>query len=254
MTKLAALTSGELDFASVNPAHAAYVSRNPALVVRDYPVLFTNGIVFNTRSAPFSDRATRQRVNAALDRQALVDGFVYGYGTPAEGPVPPELGGEMGTGKGETAPGPVPRSPSRIPPPTGRDALSFELLTVGSGEAALEQMIQAQLARHGIAVTIRQLELSAFLERVYGTHEFQAAVLGTPGDVGLGYLVPLLTVAGLMPPDDDRDRLLRIYHDETPVAFLYHSRGVQGINRRLQGVELGLRGELASVSRWSITP
>lgn len=252
MTKLAALTSGELDFASVNPAHASYVRDNPTLVVRDYPVLFTNGIVFNTRRPPFNDRATRQRVNAALDRQALVDGFVYGFGTVAEGPLPPELEME-GTGNSRT--GRKPSAGHRAALSTSQDSpLAFELLTVGSGEAALEQMIQAQLARQGIRVTIRQLELSAYLERVYTTHDFQAAVLGTPGDIGLGYLVPLLAVSGLVPPDHDRNQLLRLFHDETPVAFLYHSRGVQGVNRRLHGVELGLRGELASVSRWSIAP
>ncbi|HWA16345.1 MAG TPA: ABC transporter substrate-binding protein [Gemmatimonadales bacterium] len=255
MTKLAALTSGELDFASVQPAHAAYVKRNPAIVVRDYPVLFTTGIVFNTRRAPFTSLAARQRVNAALDRQELVDGFAYGYATPATGPVPPELGNrEQGTGNGGSAGGPVPRSPSPVPHSVGRDTVSFELLTVGSGEAALEQMIQAQLAQHGIRVRIRQLELSAYLERVYTTHEFQAAVLGTPGDIGLGYLVPLLAVSGLTRPETTPAQLLDFYNDETPVAFLYHSRGVQGINRRVQGVELGLRGELASVSRWSIAP
>ena len=52
------------------------------------------------------------------------------------------------------------------------------MLTVGSGEAALEQMLQAQLARAGFDVRIRQLELSAFLDRAYGPrHEFDAAVL-----------------------------------------------------------------------------
>jgi peptide/nickel transport system substrate-binding protein len=249
MTKLAALTSGELDFASVQPAHAAYVKRNPGLVVRDYPVLFTTGIVFNTRRAPFDDLAARRRVNEALDRQELVDGFAFGYATPATGPLPPELetsafgNREAGTGRMSPVPG------SSFPAP---DSLGFELLTVGSGEAALEQMIQAQLAPRGIRVTIRQLELSAYLERVYTTHDFQAAVLGTPGDIGLGYLVPLLGVTGLIPPGTTPAELLGFYEDETPVAFLYHSRGVQGINRRLQGVELGLRGELASVSRWSI--
>jgi peptide/nickel transport system substrate-binding protein len=247
MTKLAALTSGELDFASVQPAHAAYVRQNPAVVVRDYPVLFTTGIVFNTRRAPFNDLAARQRVNAALDRQELVDGFAYGYATPATGPVPPELvvPNEV---KGTNSPMP----PACSPRCARGDSLAFELLTVGSGEAALEQMIQAQLAQQGIRVTIRQLELSAYLQRVYTTHDFQAAVLGTPGDIGLGYLVPLLGVTGLRPAGTTPAELLGFYHDETPVAFLYHSRGVQGINRRLRGVELGLRGELASVSRWTI--
>jgi peptide/nickel transport system substrate-binding protein len=130
--------------------------------------------------------------------------------------------------------------------------LSFELLTVGSGEAALEQMVQAQLARAGITVKIRQLELSAFLDRVYGPHpDFEAALLGTPGDVGLGYLKPLAALSGLEPPDGVA-ALSRFFRDSVPVTFLYHARGLQGINRRVRGVQLGLRGELASVASWSV--
>ena len=255
MTKLAALTSGELDFAALQPAYASFARRDPTLVVRDYPVLFTTGIVFNARRPPFNDPAARRRVNVALDRRALVEGFAYGFATPAETPVPPELivpsakfqvpGGsvqvhlELGTSNSELDSAP----------------LSFELLTVGSGEAALEQMIQAQLALQGIRVTIRQLELSAFLDRVYTAHQFEAAVLGTPGDLGLGYLDPLARLSGLPVPSTATPAgLLDFFRDSLPVAFLYHARGVQGINRRLEGVQLGLRGELATVSRWSVRP
>ena len=41
-------------------------------------------------------------------------------------------------------------------------------------------MVQARLKNAGFDVAIRQLELSAFLARVYGAHDFEAAVLGTP--------------------------------------------------------------------------
>lgn len=249
MTKLAALTSGELDFAALQPAYASFARRNPGIVVRDYPVLFTTGIVFNARRAPFDKPAARRRVSGALDRAALVQGFAYGFATPAETPVPPELR--------------VPSSEFRVSRGIEEDnaergtrnseRLSFELLTVGSGEAALEQMIQAQLAEYGITVRIRQLELSAFLERVYTAHDFDAAVLGTPGDLGLGYLDPLARLSGLpVPAVADPADLLPFYRDSLPVAFLYHARGVQGVNRRLEGVQLGLRGELATVSAWSL--
>jgi peptide/nickel transport system substrate-binding protein len=40
--------------------------------------------------------------------------------------------------------------------------------------------------------------------------------------------------------------------DQVPVAWLYHARGVQGINRRLQGVHFDLRGELATLQEWSL--
>jgi len=247
MTKLAALTSGELDVAGIQPAHADFVRRDPRLAVMDYPLLLTTGIIFNVRRAPFESLGHRVRVAAALDRAALVAGFVYGFGTPADGPVPPGVAGWDTLAKALGA-------EARVQPSRETGPLHFELLTVGSGEAALEQMVQAQLGRAGITVTIRQLELSAFLDRVYGrSHDFDAALLGTPGDLGLGYLRPLAALSGLTPPTE-RAALFRFFRDSLPATFLYHSRGLQGINRRVRGVQFGLRGELATVSNWSVAP
>jgi peptide/nickel transport system substrate-binding protein len=128
----------------------------------------------------------------------------------------------------------------------------FELLTVGSGEAALEQMIQAQLARAGFDVSIRQLELSAFLDRVYGPRrQFEAAVLGIPGDLSLGYLPPLAELAGMTAASEPGE-VQRLLADSLPVVFLYHARGLQGMNRRIRGVRMDLRGELAGISGWSV--
>jgi len=39
-----------------------------------------------------------------------------------------------------------------------------------------------------------------------------------------------------------------------PVAFLYYARGVQGINRRVRGVRMDVRGELPTVTQWRVTP
>lgn len=249
MTKLSALTSGELDFAGIQPAHAGFVAAHPALRAVDYPLLFSVGVLFNARRPPFADLAARRRVAGALDRGALVQGVVYGFGTPATGPVPPGV------------PGAAEGGVSVVPAGTQDDSpFGFELLTVGSGEAALEQMLQAELARRGISVTIRQLELSAFLDRVYGpAHDFDAAVLGVPGDLELGHLAPLATLAGLPAPAPGSARarvgaLLGWFEDRIPMTFIYHARGLQGINRRVLGVELGLRGELATVSQWHIAP
>ncbi|MGH7510757.1 MAG: ABC transporter substrate-binding protein [Gemmatimonadales bacterium] len=244
-TKLAALTSGELDFAGIQPAHAEFVRRDSNLAVLSYPLLMTYGIVFNARRPPFDRLQIRQAVSDAIDRQELVDGYIYGFGTPAVGPVPP------------TAPGFVPishpsQATSRVPASAG--PISFELLTVGSGEAALEQMVQARLRRAGFDVTIRQLELSAFLGRVYGSSpDFDAAVLGIPGDLGLGYLGPLAALSGFEAPTDPV-AAQRLFADSMPVAFLYHARGLQGMNRRVRGVSMDLRGELPTVHEWWVTP
>jgi ABC-type transport system substrate-binding protein len=38
--------------------------------------------------------------------------------------------------------------------------------------------------------------------------------------------------------------------DSLPMMWVYHSRGVQGISARLDGVKMDLRGELASLAQW----
>ena len=244
-TKLAALTGGELDVAGINPAHAEFVRRDPRLAVLDYPLLFTYGIVFNTRRPPFDDRRVRLAAALAIDRREVVDGYLFGFATPATGPVPAGVPGAL-------PPPDLPLAPDSARRLLGGAPVAIELLTVGSGEAALEQLLQARLAAVGFRVAIRQLELSAFLDRVYGPrHDFDAAVMGIPGDIGLGHLAPLLALAG-MPAPADVAAAQRAFADSTPVAFLYHSRGLQGITRRLRNVAMDVRGELVTAARWRL--
>src|SRR5437016_535346 len=79
-------------------------------------------------------------------------GYLYGFGSVADGPVPPDVPGYVSVR-------PVPTNPDSARRLLGGRRIAFELLTVGSGEAALEQMIQARLAAVGFDVAIRQLEL-----------------------------------------------------------------------------------------------
>lgn len=241
-TKLAALTSGELDFAGIQPAHASFVRRDPHLRVVEYPLLFTYGLVFNTRRLPFNNSAIRRAISLAIDRRAIVNGYLFGFGTEATGPAQPQRG-DPAAFRPDLA------TARRL---LGGRSVRFELLTVGSGEAALEQMLQTQLAAIGVHAEIRQLELATFLDRVQGpAHDFDAAVMGIAGDVGMGQLSPLLETSGLR-HDDNVRAMLQLFADSTPVAFLYHARGVQGMNRRIEGVQMDSRGELASLRHWHI--
>jgi hypothetical protein len=88
---------------------------------------------------------------------------------------------------------------------------------------------------------------------VYGSHDFDAAVLGISGDLGLGYLGPLADLAGMRAPSDP-EAAQRFFADSLPVAFLYHARGLQGMNRRVRGVTMDLRGELPTVHDWWVQP
>jgi peptide/nickel transport system substrate-binding protein len=37
-----------------------------------------------------------------------------------------------------------------------------------------------------------------------------------------------------------------------PTAWLYHARGVQGVSRRIEGLRMDLRGELAGIAGWRV--
>ena len=250
MVKLSALVAGELDFAGISPQHVAFVRGHPPLTVREYPLIFPYGLVFNTRRAPFNDPRARLAAALAIDRREIVDGYLFGLGIPADGPVPPGLPGYV----------PVPATP--VNPDSARRLItalgsggtppSFELLSVGSGEAPLEQMLQARLAAVGFHVTIRQLELSTFLDRVNGRqHDFTAAIMGITGDPGLGYLQSLPERTGMPLPADPREAQ-RALAQERPVVWLYHARGVQGMNSRVRDVRMDMRGELATVTAWHV--
>src|SRR5215831_6038668 len=89
-TKFAGLASGELDVAGISPAMAPLARRDPSMRVVEYPILFTTGLVFNVRKAPFDDVRIRRAISLSIDRQRLVAAALAGFGVPAAGPVPSE--------------------------------------------------------------------------------------------------------------------------------------------------------------------
>ncbi len=286
-TKLAALTSGELDFAGISPAHAEFVEQDPRLTVVDYPVLFVYALAWNLRRPPFDEVRVRRALTLALDRQLMVDAYLNGYGTVAEGPVPPEHPWHEPVPPMRTDPAAARRLLEEAGWSPGADGmrqrggrrLAFELLTVGSGENALEQMIQAQLREVGVAVTIRQLELATFLAVAQSPQrDFDALVTGIPGDLSLGFVAAMFEgrdpgplaypgfasaafdtalAAARVAPTEDALRAawqaaqLVLYRNH-PTTWLYHARGLQGANRRVRALAPDLRGELATIANWRI--
>jgi peptide/nickel transport system substrate-binding protein len=284
-TKFAGLVSGELDVAGIAPTAAALLARDPAARVLSYPVAFATGLVFNAARPPFDDARVRRAVDLAVDRRRLVAVALAGYGAPAVGPVPPDHPLALARAVAhDTAAADAlldaagwRRGPGGARWRGGR-ALQVELLTVGAGDNAAEQLVQADLAARGVRLAIRPLELGAFLARARAARkDWDALLTGVPGDVGLAYVTSLfassaaggaldyagfhrpavdaaLARATAAPTPDARraawEDVQRVLADSAPVAWLYHSRGVQGVARRLAGVVMDLRGELATVHDW----
>lgn len=282
-TKFAALSSGDVDVAGISPTMASLVSRDLRLRLVSYPVAFSNVLVFNVSRAPFEDVRVRRAVAAAIDRQRLVEVALSGFAEPADGPIPP---GHPAASPDDTPP----EAPDALLDAAGWSRgtdgwreragarLSFTLRSVGSGDNAMEQLIQADLRRVGIQVTLQQVELGTFLREARApVKTFDAILTGIPGDLSLSHVAAMfegaqsggaLDYAGFHHPGlDTLLRAARAGSDvagwravaawlerEAPVAWLYHSRGVQGLRARVEGVVMDLRGELVSVSNWRLRP
>src|SRR5262249_13015782 len=263
-TKFAGLASGELDVAGISPAMAPLARRDPSMRVVEYPILFTTGLVFNVHKPPFDDVRVRRAISLSIDRSRIVAAALAGFGVPASGPVPPESPFVLpGTPVRDTA-----LADSRLEAAGWRRAdkgprrrlgrpLELDLFTVGSGDNALEQLVQADLALRGIRVNIRQVELGTFLNAARApTKTFDVLVAGIPGDVALSFVSAMfetrqrggaLDYTGFHSPEldslfvaarnaSDEERRIaswravqRVLNDSMPVAWLYYSRGVQGV-------------------------
>ncbi len=288
-TKFAGLVSGELDVAGISPAMVGLVSRDPLLVLETPPVLFSTMLAFNTTRAPFDDARVRRAVSVALNRQRIVDAAVAGYAVPASSAVPPGVFGDVPTAAyadsilaaalldsaGWT------RSRDGVRTRAG-ERLEVTLLTVGSGDLAVEQLLQDDLRRIGLDLRIRTVEMATFLSGMRATDkQFALAYTGVPGDLALGHLTALfhsaqrggaldytgyhtaeldalLNVArnadGAAARDTAWSRVSAHLEEHAPVAFVYHGRGVQGRARSLDGVVMDLRGELTSIAQWRRRP
>ncbi len=288
-TKFAGLVSGELDVAGIAPSMSALAARDPSLRVISYPVLMSYGMVFNVARAPFDDARVRRAVGLAIDRRRIVTAALDGFGTPAWGPIPathPYALPAFDSAAQDTV-----RADALLDGagwrrgPAGRRAkngvpLGMGLLTVGSGDNAVEQLLQADLGAIGVRVSIQQRDLASFLAQARARPaRFDALFTGIPGDLSLAYLSAMydshqaggaldyggyhtphldsLLAAARTAPGGDRARdawaaVQRDLAAQAPAVWVYDARGVQGVSRRLRGVQRDLRGELVPVHDWTI--
>jgi len=288
-TKFAGLVSGELDVAGVSPTMAQLVREDPSLRLLSPPVLFSTVLAFNSTRAPFDDDRVRRAVSLAVQRQQLVDAAVAGFGTPATSALPAGLPVSPAVAPAHDATRQARLADSLLDAAGWRRTasggirsrngrpLELTLLTVGSGDMAVEQLVQADLAARGIAVNIRVAELASFLATVRNPDKrFDVVLTGIPGDLALGHLSALfdsrqrggaldytgyhtpaldsaLNAARTAPPDRAREAwqaVDRFLQRDMPIAWLYHARGVQGTSARLHNVTMDLRGELVTVTQW----
>jgi peptide/nickel transport system substrate-binding protein len=275
--------------AGISPMMAKLAERDATLRLVTYPVLFGTALFFNTTRPPFDDARVRRAVARSIDRARIVEIALAGFGQPASSAVPPDspFAWRGPTERDTTEADRLldaagwRRGADGVRERAGR-SFEVELLTVGSGDNVAEQLVQADLAARGLRVRVRQTEMGAFLTMARGAQKrFDLLLAGVPGDLSLSYLdamfssrqrggtldytgyhngqLDVLLERAIDAPTPERGRLdwgdvQSALDTLAPATWLFHSRGVQGLSRRVQGVRMDLRGELVTVHDWTLAP
>lgn len=165
---LAALKTGDVDVArTIAAKDVATVKSDSNLIYRDTAALGFNGFELNTGAPPFNDPAKRKAVALALDRYSILKNINFNIGSVGYGPIPPSSWAfdpnEKLYDKADAA-----KAKSTA---TG---FSFSYKTTSDPVAQqLAQLIQADLAKAGITMTI-QTEEFARITQECEQHDFQA--------------------------------------------------------------------------------
>ncbi len=153
----AAVTSGEVDVAAnVSPAAAKTAERTGQLAVSRRPAAATYPLLMRLDKAPFDRPEVRRAVKLAVDRQALVDSVLLGYGT---------VGGDAPGG-------------ADVPPPArdlaeARRVLSslgpvvLHTTTAYPGMVSAATLLATQLGEAGLKVEVKQDPPDTYWTQVY---------------------------------------------------------------------------------------
>jgi ABC-type transport system substrate-binding protein/ABC-type dipeptide/oligopeptide/nickel transport system permease component len=175
----AALMAGDVDAFSNYPAPESF-----SQFALDRRFKIFNGTTemetvlgLNERVAPLGNVLVRRAISYALDRRAIIDGAMFGYGTPIGSHFPPHNPAYIDlTGlyphdvakarellKQAGYPHGFPMT-LKLPPPS---------YARRSGE-----IVASQLAQIGIRVSIENLEWAQWLDQVYTRHDFDMSIVG----------------------------------------------------------------------------
>ncbi len=186
INSVAGLESSQLATLNINP-NTHTVHRLPL------PRTFT--LFFNqNRSTVFRDQKVREALNVAIDREALIERALGGYGVALTGPVPPWFGSGTTTSSTTTASIDAARAILRdagwkVNTETGLweklidgelTPLAFSIATANAPvfEATAEYLKETWGAV-GASVTIRQFEQSDLTQGVIRPRDYEALLFGT---------------------------------------------------------------------------
>jgi peptide/nickel transport system substrate-binding protein len=292
-TIITEVLNGALDaiVENIQPEQATQIEGQDAVeLMRSQSRSYTY-IGWNNERPRFSDARVRRALTMAINRPALIEAILHGYGVVAEGMVPP-------LSPMFTPLDPLPYDPqgaAQLMTQAGwrdsngdgiveRDGRPFEMTLLVSSASRTNQdvatVVQQQLRQIGVDVEIQAVEFQAMI-RQHRAREYDGVISNWTLDTfkidptplfscvearkpqsanRAGYCNPRadsLIEQGLRTTDPAAAKLIwadfqRLLQQDQPITFLYWRDDLTVVGRRLRGLEADARARLITAADWWI--
>ncbi|MEI7816209.1 MAG: peptide-binding protein [Desulfuromonadales bacterium] len=289
------LKAGAIDLMSLTPVQYSRQTGTESFTSRfnkyRYPSSSYLYMGYNLRHPLFGDKRIRQAMTAAIDKDELIQGVLFGMGQKAHGPIVP---GRWAYNPAVKDIGYNPKMAVELLAQAGwkeknsdgilvKDGKQFKftILTNQGNQQRLmtAQIVQQRLRQVGIDVKIRIVEWAAFLKEFVNKGNFEVVMLAwsisqdpdmydiwhssknKPGELNfIGFNnaeVDRLLVDGRNTFDVEKRkkayfRIQEILADEQPYTFLYVPDALPVVSARIRGVEPAPAGIGHNQNRWFV--
>ncbi|MTI16752.1 ABC transporter substrate-binding protein [Rhodobacteraceae bacterium RKSG542] len=185
-----------------NPADVAAMKSDPNITVMQQEGLNIGYLAYNTQMPPFDNPKVRKALNAAINKQAIVDAVFQSAGKLAKNPIPPTMWSYNKAVVDDV-----------YDPEAAKAALAAEGVTdlkmkvwampvqrpYNPNARRMAEIVQADFAKVGVEVEIVSYEWGEYLKRSSDVKRDGAVLLGWTGDNGDpdNFLGVLLTCDGV---------------------------------------------------------
>lgn len=162
--RLMAVMAGDADAAAINPENVKQATTDENLTIGSEPSASINYLMFNQKNEIFQKKEVRQAVAYALDKEAILEAQVQGYGVINDTIIPSFIAGFNSEITGYERN--IEKAKELLAQAGYPDGFSIELTTLTGQHDLAAQVIQAQLKEIGIEVSLKQLDRATFLEEL----------------------------------------------------------------------------------------
>jgi peptide/nickel transport system substrate-binding protein len=195
LTRLNGLRSGELDLANLDPATFEQ-AEGAGLATEQFSTTSSTYLHLNRTRAHFDDIRVRQALNHAVDRQAILDAVLLGYGHASSQYYSPEFAPGYVEGMDDRYPYDPEKARQLLAEAGLADGFSFDLLVPSLVTSqGIAQIVQAQYAEIGVTVNFIGIDASQTASTFFNDKVGDMVVGGSPGRTDPAALVQLFFTA-----------------------------------------------------------